>query len=210
MRWTDVSMPLGADTPRFPGDPKVEIVPLERIANGASYELSRLTLGTHTGTHIDPPRHFFPERAGADAVPLPALVGRAVVVAVPDDASEVGPALVDAVPPGAERVLFRTRNSARWERGAGFFPDFVALTAAAADRLLDRRVRLVGIDALSVEPVAAGEYPVHRALLGAGIAVVEGLLLAHVPPGACELICLPLRLRDGDGGPARAVVGRPE
>jgi arylformamidase len=107
------------------------------------------------------------------------------------------------------RVLFRTTNSVRWRRGDPFFEDFVALTDEAAAGLLDRRVRLVGIDALSIESDPTGRFPVHHRLLKASVAIVEGLVLADVPAGSYELRCLPLRLVDGDGAPCRAVLIAP-
>ncbi|HTW55042.1 MAG TPA: cyclase family protein [Thermoplasmata archaeon] len=209
VRWVDVSLPLGPHTPAFPGDPPVELAPVTRMDRGGPYALSRLTLGTHAGTHLDPPRHFFPDAPGVDRIDPDLLIGPAVVVEVADEVSVIGPAEVDAAPRGTVRLLFRTRNSARWAAGAGFFPDFVALSLAGADRAVARGVRLVGVDALSVESGGEPRYPVHRRLLAAGIAIVEGLVLDAVPPGPCEFACLPLRLVDGDGGPARALVARP-
>lgn len=111
-----------------------------------------------------------------------------------------------AVPAGATRVLLRTPNSDRWARRLEFFDDFTALGLAAAEAMVRSGVRLVGIDSLSIEDGSDLRYPVHRALLGSGALILEGLLLDGTPPGRYELDCLPLRLRDGDGGPARAVL----
>ncbi|HXW66346.1 MAG TPA: cyclase family protein [Thermoplasmata archaeon] len=202
----DVSMPLFAGMPSFPGDPEYSITPDRSIARGDAYNVSRLVLGTHAGTHVDPPCHFLPGAPAIDAIDLGALNGRCHVVTVDEEAREVGPADVDAIPPGTERVLFRTANSARWQHELRFFPDYVALAPSAARALAARGLRLVGIDALSVESDPSGSFPVHHALLGSGALILEGLLLGSVAPGAYELACLPLRLRGGDGGPARALL----
>jgi len=202
----DVSMPLFVGMPSFPGDPSFTSAPVDRIDRGQAYNLSLLGFGSHAGTHVDPPVHFDPRGVGIDRVDLERLNGPCQVIGVPDDRLEVGAAELGRIPPGTERVLFRTRNSARWARTLDFFEDYVALSAAAAQGLLDRGVRLVGIDALSVERDPTGRFPVHHRLLGGGALILEGLLLAEAPPGAYDLACLPLRLRDGDGGPARVTL----
>ncbi len=202
-------MALADGMPTFPGDPAFASEPVQRLDRGDAYALSRLVLTSHTGTHVDAPRHFFPQGAGADALDLDVLNGRCVVLAVRAEGRTIPGEAVDPVPAGTMRVLLRTTNSDRWATGAPFFGDYVGLGLGAARRLADRGVRLVGIDSLSVETEAAGAYPVHRELLGRGVVVLEGLLLAGAPPGAYELRCLPLRLLGGDGAPARAVLEAP-
>lgn len=209
MRRWDLSMPVFPGMPTFPGDPPVEVVPVDRMAQGAAYDLSRLTLGTHAGTHVDPPAHFVPGGRTVDQLELEPLQGPCRVVEVPEDRRSVGADDVAAVPPGTVRVLFRTRNSRRWAARLEFFPDYVGLTLEAARAVRERGVRLVGIDALSIEQDRSGRFPVHRELLGHGVIIVEGLLLAEVAAGEYHLDCLPLRIRDGDGGPARVVLRAP-
>ncbi|MCI4355398.1 MAG: cyclase family protein, partial [Thermoplasmata archaeon] len=119
---------------------------------------------------------------------------------------QVGADAFQGLPSPAQRVLFRTANSARWTAGPEFFPDYVALDLGGAEAAVARGVRLVGIDSLSIELDPAERFPVHHRLLGAGVLILEGLRLAEVPPGRYELRCLPLRILDGDGGPARAVL----
>ena len=206
MRRLDISMPLFGGMPAFPGDPEYSISPVHAIARGDAYNVSCITLGTHAGTHVDPPRHFLPDGASTDELDLGILNGPCRVLAVPETAREIGLAELGAIPKGTERVLLRTANSARWNNDLRFFSDYVALTAAAARALVDGGIRLVGIDSLSIESDPAGRFPVHHALLGAGTLILEGLLLAGVPPGDYELECLPLRVRGGDGGPARAAL----
>jgi arylformamidase len=185
------------------------LAPVDRISRGDAYDLSRLSLGTHAGTHVDPPVHFFPGGVTVDRLDLDVLQGPCQVLALPEDRRGIGlPELADLAD-GTERVLFRTRNSTRWAARLEFFPDFVGMTPEAARAVRERGVRLVGIDALSVEQDPTGRFPVHRELLGHGVPIVEGLLLASAAPGAYHLDCLPLRIRDGDGGPARAVLRSP-
>jgi arylformamidase len=209
MDWFDISAPVFDGMPGFPGDPDVRVVPAKRIAAGDPYNLSRLALGSHSGTHVDPPNHFVERAPGIDEVDLRRLNGPCCVVDIPRDCPSVDARSAARVPPNTERVLFRTANSARWAVAERFFEDYVAVDPAAADVLLARGVRLVGIDALSVERDPTDRFPVHRALLGAGALILEGVRLEHVPAGAYELRCLPLRLRGGDGGPCRAALVAP-
>ncbi|MGP8071851.1 MAG: cyclase family protein [Thermoplasmata archaeon] len=209
MRRIDISMPLRAGMAAFPGDPPFGSAPTHSLDAGDAYNVSALAFGSHAGTHVDPPRHFLEEGLSIDRIDLGALNGPCVVVGVDPRHTVVGPAEVAGVPEGTERVLFRTSNSARWRVSGAFFPDYVALTVAAADALIARKVRLVGIDSLSVELDPLGKFPVHHRLLGYGTLILEGLELADAPPGPYELECLPLRLEDGDGGPARAVLLTP-
>jgi len=207
MESIDISMPLFRGMPAFPGDPPFASDPIRSIARGDAYNISTVSLGTHAGTHVDPPVHFLSRGPPIDAIDLGALNGPCWVVDLTRGPPSLGAAEVAGVPSGEERILFRTANSERWARRLEFFSDYVALAAAAADEIVARGpVRLVGIDSLSIESDPSGAFPVHHALLGAGILILEGLLLDGVPSGPYELRCLPLRLRGGDGGPARAVL----
>jgi arylformamidase len=205
----DVSMPLFVGMPAFPGDPPFGTETVRAVPRGDAYNLSRLTLGSHAGTHVDPPSHFVPGGASLDQIDLSRLNGPCLVVGVPGSVRTVGAREAAGVIQGVERVLLRTSNSERWQRRLEFFPDYVGLDSSGAEALLERGVRLVGIDSLSIERDATGRFPVHHRLLGAGVLVLEGLLLGEVPPGEYELHCLPLRVRDGDGGPARVILTRP-
>ncbi|HEU5003508.1 MAG TPA: cyclase family protein [Actinomycetota bacterium] len=208
----DISLPIRPGMAMWPGDPAPSVTPAYRIAAGDGANVSRLVLSSHTGTHIDPPCHVIEGAPSVDQLPLAALMGEAVVVWVDRSSGTIDPAdLEGAGLEGAERVLFKTGNSARWASG-DVWPDYVALSAGAAAWLVGRGVRLVGIDALSIE--APGEVPgsgaaglpAHRTLLEAGVVIVEGLDLSAVAPGRYQLVCLPLRIEGGDGGPARAVL----
>jgi arylformamidase len=209
MRRIDISMPLRPGMAAFPGDPEFRSVPHRSLARGDAYNVSALSFGSHAGTHLDPPRHFIADGLPTDRLDPEDFNGPCVVVGVDAGRTEVGPREVAQVPAGAQRILFRTSNSERWRASGNFFPDYVALTAGAADALVARHVRLVGIDSLSVEVDTTGAFPVHHRLLGNGCLILEGIELADAPPGPYELVCLPLRLQNGDGGPARVMLLAP-
>jgi arylformamidase len=199
-------MPLRLGMPAFPNDPVFRVGPTARVARGDPYNLSELTLSSHAGTHVDPPRHFRADGVAVDRLDLGLLNGPCLVFDVGPARTEIDFEVVRAIPTETRRVLFRTSNSTRWAGGEAFFSDFVGLTPPAAEELARRKLSLVGIDSLSIESDPQERYPVHHALLEAGIPILEGLLLADAPEGTHVLDCLPLRLADGDGGPARAVL----
>ncbi|MEM0129327.1 MAG: cyclase family protein [Thermoplasmata archaeon] len=205
----DISMPLAVGMAAFPGDPLFAGEPVRSLARGDGYNVSRISLGTHAGTHVDPPVHFLEGGDPIDRVDLRRLNGPCRVLRIPDGVERIGPAHLASVPRGTRRLLLRTRNSRRWEESPSFFPDYTALSPEGAQALLARGVDLIGIDSLSIERDPSGTFPVHHAVLGGGALILEGLRLAAAPPGRYELRCLPLRIADGDGGPARAVLLRP-
>lgn len=209
MRIYDVSMPLSEDLAVWPGDPNVTLTQEAHLDRGDPYTLTRLGMSAHTGTHVDAPAHFVPGGAGVDELDLHLLIGPAWVVDVGEKETITAKVLEGlSIAPGARRVLFRTRNSDRWARGAREFdPRFVAIQPDGARWLVERGVRLVGIDALSVAPFD-DDAPTHRILLEAGMIVVEGLHLDGIEPGIYHLICLPLPIVGSDGAPARAVLIR--
>jgi arylformamidase len=202
----DISRALGPDTPVWPGDPPVTVEPVARVERGDVAAVSRLTLSTHAGTHVDPPAHFLPGGATVDILPLDVLVGPAVVVDLsgtgPIDAARLAAAGLgdgDGDGDASSRLLLRTGAADEDPAAEG------TLTEDGARWLVERGVRLVGADTLSIEP-ATDRYPVHQILLGAGVVIVEGLDLFGVRPGRYQLACLPLRVAGGDGAPARAVL----
>lgn len=206
-RLIDISLPVSESLPVWPGDPPYRRSLAASLERGDPADVSRLDMGAHTGTHVDAPCHFVAGAEGVDRVPLEALVGPCTVVDARRAAGEVGP---EMLPESAERVLFRTANSDRWRsRDARFDRDFVGLSPELADLAVARGVRMIGVDYLGVERFdAPATHPVHRALLGAGVAVVEGLDLSGVEAGHYEIWCLPLRLVGSDGAPARCVLTR--
>jgi len=206
MRIYDITVPLSPSLPVYPGDPAVAITPVAQLQWGDAANVSRLTLSSHTGTHLDAPRHFFHTGLAIDGIAPHVLMGPARVCAFPDATTHL---TADDLWPlglaGTRRLLFKTPNSALWER-TGFQTNYVALTESAARLLVDLGVQLVGIDYLSVDAFERQDFPVHRVLLGAGVLILEGLDLRTVAPGDYELLALPLLLQDGDGAPARAIL----
>jgi len=200
----DISVPLAAGLQSWPGDPCLLLEPVLLLEKGDGARVSRITLGDHSGTHLDTPAHMLENGSTLDDIPLALLMGRALVADL-RGCAEIGPRELEGLPlAGEERLLLRTDNSLLWAK-PDFCPDFVALTAAGAEYLLSKGIRLVGIDYLSIESFY-GDGTVHRTLLGNGVVILEGLDLAEVPAGLYELVCLPLRLAGGAGAPARALL----
>ena len=207
MKIYDVTIPFSKDMAVYPGDPPVKIVRRTTInKNDAKANLSRLSFGSHTGTHIDAPFHFIENGITVDKLPLELLIGRARVVEV--TAPRIDEAVLEEFDFTADaRVLFKTRNSYLWNN-KGFVEEFVYITPAAARALVNDGIKVVGIDYLSVEKFGTTDFQTHLTLLEAGTMIIEGLDLREVEPGDYELICLPLKIKDGDGSPARVVLRR--
>lgn len=203
----DVSVPLTPGMPVYPGNPEFELQPVKRVADGASSNVSRLVLGTHTGTHLDAPRHFFDDGAGIDELPLNLLLGRARVVEISRRGGITAEDLQAAGLREDLRVLLKTSNSALWNT-AEFHTDYTHLTESGARYLVEQGVKVVGIDYLSVEQFKKAGAPAHRALLSEGVVIIEGLNLSEAEPGMYEMYCLPLRIAGSDGAPARVVLKR--
>ena len=210
MRIYDVSVPISATTPVYPGDPGVEIRQWAALDRGDAANVSLLHFGAHTATHVDAPAHFIEGASKVDAMPLDALVGTARVILISDNVDAITASHLSAEDlEGASRILFKTRNSAFWSKMAGGFrQDFTYLTPDAARLLVHSGVRLVGMDYLSVEKFQAARHETHEILLSNAVVIVEGLDLREVCAGDYELICLPLKIADGtgDGAPARAIL----
>ncbi len=208
----DVTVPITGQMPVWPGDRRVEIEWQARTDRGDPLNLSRLSLSSHTGTHVDAPAHFIHQGLTVDRLPLNLLIGPAFVAGLAGlEGQAVRPDDLDALslPPATTRLLLKTTNSRFWEkRESHFQSEYVHLTPDAALWLVEHGIRLIGLDYLSVEAVDTPDHRVHHTLLGAGVIVVEGLDLSRVPVGPCHLVCLPLKVEEGDGAPARVLVFR--
>jgi arylformamidase len=207
-RFIDVTLPIRPGMLTYPGDPVVSIERIDDMDVGDVSNLSLLSMSSHTGTHVDPPAHFVADGDTIDRLPLDTLIGEAFVVDMRGieaiGARELETSVLSGDP---DRLLFLTDWSRRWsETSPPFPPAFTAVTADGARWLVDRGVRLVGTDFISIERPDDPTFPVHRMLLGANVAIVEGLDLRDVPPGRYSLWCLPLKVLNGDGGPARVVL----
>jgi arylformamidase len=204
-RVIDISVPNVPGMHVYPGDPVPETAPVRRIARGDVCNLTLLTMGSHTGTHVDAPYHFLADGPRLGDVALDRMVGDALVADLRGRAAIDAAALADVALRPGDILLCRTDNSERWA-SPEFRRDFTYVTEDAADVLVARGVRAVGMDYLSIERFGSEDFPVHRRLLGAGIFVIEGLDLRAVDPGRYTLVCLPLKFPDLDGAPARAVL----
>jgi len=204
-RVIDISVANGPTQHVYPGDPPPRIEQAKAIRAGDVCNVSLLTMGSHTGTHVDAPYHFIDGGARLGEVALERMVGEALVVDLRGRAAVDAAALESAALRTGDILLCRTDNSWRWEK-AEFQRDFVYLTLDAAGLLVERGIRAVGIDYLSIEQFGSSDFPVHHRLLGAGVFVIEGLDLRAVEPGRYTLVCLPLKFPDLDGAPARAVL----
>jgi arylformamidase len=205
--WTDVSVPIRPGMVTFEGDPAVLLERTSTIAAGDVCNVSRLDFGVHSGTHVDAPAHFIDGASGIEAVSLDVLSGRALVVDASAVKGQIDREAIGrlGIAEGTERVLFRV-NSDLWTETT-FQSVFIGLSAEGALALVARGVRLVGIDYLSIAPFG-NPTPTHRALLEAGVTIVEGLDLRDVEPGHYDFVCLPLLIPGSDGGPARAMLRR--
>ena len=206
--WIDVSVPVRTGMVHWPGDPAFRRSLALDMAAGDVCTVSEISLGVHTGTHMDAPAHFIREGADMDTLPLGAVVGDARVIEISDERAIRVEELERAEVHAGERLLFKTRNSERCWQTDAFIEDFVYVSHEAAAYLAARRVQTVGVDYLSVGGFHHDMVETHRALLGAGIWIIEGLNLAAIMPGRYELVCLPLKLAGAEGAPARAILRR--
>jgi len=207
MRTYDITLTITPQSIVWPGDPPVIMERTSSIASGDSSNVSQIKMSCHTGTHVDAPDHFLNNGKTVEALSLDLLVGRAYVLHLPEVNLITASVLMQAdIPPRTRRLLFKTRNSEYWVKGISEFQtDFVGLSVDAAELLVDRNVKLVGIDYLSIAPYKMGK-PVHTILLNAGVVVIEGLDLSQVSQGRYTLHCLPLKLGGADGAPTRAIL----
>ena len=200
-RAIDISRPIRTGSVVYPGDPPLGMSSLCEIGEDSPCSITRLDWITHFLTHIDPPRHFLPRGQTVDRLPLGVLCGEALVVEV--DGPVVRPDDIPSTIPG--RILFKTKNSERWDPER-FIEDHVYVSPEAARLCVDRGAKLVGIDYLSPDAFGDESYPVHNLLLAAGIPILEGIDLSQVAPGTYTLIALPLKIQAGDGSPVRAIL----
>ena len=205
-RFYDLSLPIADGGVIYPGNPAIRITAQQSIAAGNGANVSAVSFGSHTGTHVDAPRHFLNDGMPIDEVPLDRLIGPALLLEFPDEVTAVGEEHLRAHDLGGHtRILLKTRNSALLARRE-FVRDYTYLAPDGAEYLVARGVQLVGIDYFSIEQFHSGHHRTHLTLLGHNVVIVEGLNLIVPAAGVYDFICLPLRLAGLDGAPARAVL----
>ena len=205
MKIIDISLPLNNQTPIYPGNVPVSVSIHHAMPEHAT-QLSAITFGSHSGTHIDAPAHAITGAPALDKIPLENFVGTCRVLDFSNDLAEgVTQSFLESknIKPG-ERILLKTRNSIRGFKE--FYDDYVYLDGDAADYLASLGVQLVGIDALSIKKRGSTDHRPHLSLLSKNIPIVEGLNLSEVAEGEYELYCLPLNFTNIDGAPARAIL----
>lgn len=207
MKLIDITVPISNHLPVWPGDPSITLSQKKSIASGDVCNLTTLRMGVHTGTHIDAPYHFRQDGTTTDMIPIETFIGRCLVVEI-----DAAPLISKVHLPmneikGHSRVLFKTKNSDLWNRKTSVFdPNFVSLGIDAAQKLVDLKISLVGIDYLSIESFHSSNNQIHALLLEHNIVILEGINLAGVKPGVYEILCLPLSLLGCEGAPARVVL----
>jgi arylformamidase len=202
----DVSLPIEDGMLSWPSDPPVSLKPFKTLAEQGS-NLTKLESGNHFGTHIDAPSHTVEGGRGLEAYELDQLIGPATLYDLTEiEGNDITVEhLEETVSDGVERVLFKTRNTTDRLLTKPFTEDYVALSGEAAVWLAEAGAKLVGIDYLSIQR-RGGDRRAHTALSERDIVIIEGLWLDGVPAGEYELIALPLRIKDGDGAPARVIL----
>lgn len=200
-------MSLGCESIDYPGDTPYQRKIVQTLENGDSCNLSEITMSAHAGTHVDAPKHFFEEGKTIDQFPVEKFLFNAVVVHVQNSVSVEPADLEGMTVKSGEAILFKTRNSTEGLIEQGVFEEnFVYLAEKSADWCLQKEVGLVGIDYISIEKYGCSRFPVHRKLLKKGIPILEGINLKSVPAGVYTLYCFPLKIREGEGAPVRAVL----
>jgi arylformamidase len=208
---TDLTHHLHNGMPIYPGDPSPSFENYATLQKDG-VNLTKISMGSHTGTHLDAPRHFIPEGIGIDQIPPVKLIGEAYVadlskkpigsgITSQDLRRELEGKIVQD-----DIVVVYTGCSEHWGEGA-IARNYTYLTGDAADYLVSKKVRAVGIDFLSVEKFNAPEPVAHKALLGNGIFIIESLskALKEFVGKRFLMICMPIKLQDGDGAPSRVV-----
>ena len=207
MRYYDITVTLGTESVNYPGDMPYSRTIVESLENGGPCNLSSLKMSSHAGTHIDSPSHYIPKASCLSDYPVSYFIMPAVVIDFTDrDVIDPNVIAHSNVRQG-DGILFKTRNSEEGICTAGFFrQDYISLTPRAAKICVEKKVRMVGIDGISVDPFNDETYAVHHELLANNILILEGANLKGVPPARYTLYCLPLKIAQAEASPVRAVL----
>ena len=201
----DITLPLTPGMVNWPGNPPFRRELFKAVSRGDSSNVSAISLSCHAGTHVDAPYHSSDSGAGIEAIPLSVLIGPARVVELASTDKVTRADLNGVDLKGVERLLLKTRNSI-YLKANEFIQDFVYVDEEAANYLVEKNIKLLGVDYFSVERHGDKLKPAHHILLSQGIVIVEAVDLSKVAPGDYELICLPLNILGSDGAPARVLL----
>lgn len=208
MNIIDISIPLSEKTPVWEGDKGISVPRVAKIEEGSDFNVSRIELGVHAGTHIDAPFHVLENGITVDKIPLDALIGSVQVVEIAYGISVIDKSCLMKLnfQDGIDRILFKTSNSIYWETDPfSFNKEYVAINSEGAKYLADMDLSLVGVDYFSVSSYDDLKEP-HLILLDRGIVILENIDLGQVVPGIYKIICLPMKIIGTDGAPVRAVL----
>ena len=203
----DISVLLGVESIDYPGDTPYSRELVESIKGGGAYDLSKLVMSAHSGTHIDFPSHFIPNGKSAHKYGVQELILPALVLSIKSKESIQTSELEKAdIKPG-DAILFKTNNSVSGQcKREKFSERFVYMTSEAADFCVEKKVGLVGIDYITIEKYSDDTFPAHRKILGNNILILEGINLKDVPAGKYTLFCFPLKIQNGEASPVRAIL----
>jgi len=205
----DISVSLGEESIDYPGTTPYSREVVMKKEDGEAYNISKLVMSTHSGTHVDTPLHYIDGGKNLDEFPIERWILPAHVVDV-NDKEAVRPSELEglSIKPG-DALLFKTDNSISGRSASGIFSyNFVYISPEAADFCVARKVSLVGIDYNTCDKDSDLSFPVHYKLLGNDILILESINLKGVSAGKYTLICLPLKIKGGEGAPVRAILVR--
>jgi len=201
----DVTLTISQDLLVYPGDPKVKIEQTLSISKGDTSNVSLISFGSHTGTHIDAPKHFYDKGKTVDEIDMNRLIGLVKVFEIMDktiiDVEDVKNLNIKR----GDRILFKTQNS-KYLKEKEFNSEFVYLSSKAAKYIVNKGVITIGVDYFSIDNFKSEEFPVHNFLLGNDILIIEGLQLSEVKVGEYFMVALPLKIEGGDGSPTRVIL----
>jgi arylformamidase len=208
VRIFDISLPIHNNMMPFYHDPTASIHRVRDMDKGDDANVSEIKMGCHCGTHLDAPVHFVPGAPAVEDLSLDDLIGPALVVEFPDTLEQIHAEDLERanIPKGVKRVLFKTRNSKLWEsKATEFSKDYCGVEEDAARWLIDRELKVVGLDHLSICPFH-DLLTTHRLFFEARVVVIEGVNLTGIMPGLYQLVCMPLNIQGSDGAPCRVAL----
>lgn len=205
-KYYDLSVNISENLVTFPGDPQYQFEDINSLGQGSKFNLRRIHLGNHTGTHIDFPSHVIKGGKSSNDFPISTLIGNGVIILVPSNMPSITKDFIQKqLILKDDFVFFKTANS-QFSKNKKFIKNYVYIEPDAAEEILSKQVKIIGIDYISVDKYEAEDLPVHRILLASNILIVEGLELNDVPNGRCKIYIMPLKIDQMDGLPARVIV----